>query len=72
MLNKIFSLEKFVASCQKSGLSFISTKEAIDTWAGSCEGLTKEEIYQKLSQESVSSKLFLDEDWFLIKEVNYE
>lgn len=66
---QIFSLEKFAESCQKNGLSFTRTKEAMDTWAKSFEGLTKEEIERKNSENGLLSRIHLKEEWFTKKEV---
>ena len=65
----VFSLEKFAESCQKNGLSFTRTKEAMDSWAKSFEGLTKEEIEKKISENRLMSRIHLEEEWFTNKEV---
>lgn len=59
---QIFSLERFAGSCQKSGLSFTRTKQAIDSWGKAFEGLTKEEIEKRISENGLTSRMHLEEE----------
>ncbi|HRF71086.1 MAG TPA: hypothetical protein PKV66_06625 [Candidatus Pelethenecus sp.] len=65
---QIFSLEKFAESCQKSGLSFTRTKQAIDSWGKEFEGIIGEEIIEKISANGLTTRMHLEEEWFVNKE----
>lgn len=64
-----FDLEKFVRYCQQSGLSFTQTKEAVKRWGGINEGLSKEEIKERISNNGILAKMHFEQEWFTDKEV---
>ena len=43
-MKRVFSVKKFRETCEEMGEDEKTIDESVDCWAGSCEGLTEEEM----------------------------